>query len=303
MRPLVIGGLTMLAACTLLVPIDDDVSLGVHADGGPASDDGRDAKAIDNTATDGGHDAPLEAGEPDDSGEAFGPPRDGCPNGVALDPALDGYYPFDESGGGVLHDCSLKAHDLDALSSAIPAWGDGYIHGAADFNGNEGCFGSTDANLDRFENQPFSISVWVFPRQYYEAAKTGRWVVSHKVSPLGWHLGVDNPDRFELDLEWQSGGENRKTEISGHLLLSTWTHILTTYSETGEGSIYVNGVLAEKQSGPDKVPSAFGAGPNVLFRIGCRNAASGVFDGKIDELRIYPLVLGEDQIRKLSKAR
>lgn len=295
-----IGGPSLaLAACTLLVPIDDDLTTGAK------SDAGGDVGPV-NLGADTGPDAIVEAAVPYDSGEPFGPARDGCPNGVSLDPDLDAYYPFDETTGSVLHDCSLKAHDLDALGGAVPRWSaDGHVHGAADFDGVDGCFSSTDSNLNRFESQPFSISVWVQPRQFFEqnADKSGRWIVSHKVSPKGWHLGSDNPARLELDLEWNVPAGS-KTEVSATTEANTWVHFAVTYSSSPqEAAVYKNGVLAQKITDAAEIPASFGTGDNVFFRIGCRNASSGVFDGKIDELRIFPRVITEEQIRKLAAAR
>lgn len=302
MRVIVVAGWSLaLAACTLLVPIDDDLTSGLKGpnDGGPDS-------SLVNVANDGSTDAGIEATTPYDSGEPFGPARDGCPNGVSLDPDLDAYYPFDETEGSVLHDCSQKAHDLDALNEHVPKWStDGHIHGAADFDGVDGCFGTTDSNLNKFEFQPFTISVWVQPRQFFEdnADKSGRWIVSHKASPKGWHVGTDNPSRLELDLEWNVPGGS-KTEISAISEPNTWVHFAVTYSNSAqEAAVYKNGVLTEKVSDPAKVPANFGTGANVFFHVGCRNIASGVFDGKIDELRIYPRVITEEQIRQLAAAR
>lgn len=288
MRPLPIGGLMMLASCTLLVPIDDDVTSGASR----PRDAGADTSPI---ANDAGTDAPTDAGE------RFGPPRDGCPNGVSLDPDLEAYYPFDETEGSVLHDCSQKARDLASLTAVVPTWSaDGHLHGAADFDGVDGCFGSDDPSLDRFESQPFSVSVWVLARQFFE--ESGRWIIGHKISPKGWHIGVDDPDRFELDLEWNDGTKDQKTEISAIGAVARWTHVVTTYSEKGEAAIYKDGVLAGKKSA-DGVPTAFGTDPKVLLHIGCRNAKAGIFDGKLDELRIYPRVIAEEQIRALAEAR
>lgn len=297
----------LLASCTLLVPIDDDLTSGSRdaGPGGPgASTDG----ALVESGTEGGApaDAGMDALEPYDSGEVFGAPRDGCPNGVSQDPDLDAYYPFDETSGSVLHDCSLKAHDLSTLTNAAPKWSDGHIHGAGDFDGNDGCFGATDASLDAFdENQAFSISVWVNAREYFEknADKSGRWIVSHKVSPRGWHIGTDDPNRVELDLEWNDGTDNRKSEISAVTALNEWHHYVATYS-AGErkGAMYKDGDVIASQSG-EKIPTAFKATATTFFRIGCRNMTTGVFNGKLDELRIYPRVIDDARIKQLAAAR
>ena len=68
MRVFVVAGWSvLLAACTLLVPIDDDLTSGPQA----PNDAGSDSSLVKNDAA--ATDAALETSTPYDSGEPFGP--------------------------------------------------------------------------------------------------------------------------------------------------------------------------------------------------------------------------------------
>jgi len=267
------------------VPIDDDLTGGAR-DAGPTS------QLPD--AADSGK-APADGGD----GAVGAVVREGCP-GPPDDPDLVAWYPLDETEGTVAHDCSSSRIDLHPLTAAAPEWDvKAKIGGGANFDGVETCFTADDGRAFRFDKgEPFTIAAWVFVRDFYQADKTGRWIASHKASPYGWHFGSDDPDRIEIDFEFVEGVTQKKTQVSGVAKGFTWLHVLSTYVG-GDAGTYIDGVLTERKTNAT-VPSTFVTDTKSFFHIGCRSAKSNVFNGKIDDLRIYSRVLSDTEIAALA---
>ncbi|MDD3926900.1 MAG: LamG domain-containing protein, partial [bacterium] len=75
---------------------------------------------------------------------------------------------------------------------------------------------------------------------------------------------------------------------------SNWYHVAGTYdSTTGEAKLYINGVLAKNATG---TAQAIGSKPTGWLSVGCAYGSAYYFNGVIDELNIYPMALGADEI-------
>lgn len=281
---LVAGAALVLASCTLLVSIDDDVSAG------------RPDAAIPERPEAGPSLVPNDGDAPREGGTAeAGITRPGCP-GPPDDPSLIGWFPLDETEGTIAHDCSPSGKDVHSFGAVDPKWVAGKIAGGADFAGEQTCFTAADKDAFAFDNgQPFTVAAWVFLRAFDEANLTGRWIASHKASPYGWHLGADDPDRLEIDFEYGAG---QKTQVSAVGTLGKWLHVTATY-KPGEGTTYLDGVLTERVTGP-KIPAGFATTSDIGFHIGCRVVTTNVFDGVIDDVRLYSRILSEPEITALA---
>ena len=75
---------------------------------------------------------------------------------------------------------------------------------------------------------------------------------------------------------------------------SNWYHVAGTYdSATGEAKLYINGVLAKTATG---TAQAIGSRPTGWLSVGCAYGSAYYFNGVIDELNIYPMVMSASQL-------
>ncbi len=132
--------------------------------------------------------------------------------------------------------------------------------------------------------KPFSISAWTTPYADYELVI---------LNEGGWDSYPGRAVYFGLNL----GGTWTYLATSFDIVpLDTWTHLAATYDGSSM-KIYINGM--EKASMP--VSGTIGTSGNPLF-IGTRiPTPNEVFNGKIDEVRIWGRALIGDEILALSK--
>jgi hypothetical protein len=265
-----------LGACLLLVPIEDDLTSGVGgADGGGDVSDPPDAP-------------PGDVGADFDSADA-GAGAEGCPS---ADPSLVAWFRFDEDGGNVTRDCSRRQVQARPLGSTPLRFVAGHTGNALDLaNVCIEVSGSTDYG---FEGKPFTVAAWVWIRVHAMPDRTGRHLVGRH-SGSGWHLGSDDPDRGELDIEH---GVDQKTVTAAAIPSRAWAHLAATYAPGVRMTLFVNGALSHATT--SNVPGTIGAAPTQPLRIGCRTESTNTFDGLADDIRIYDRVLSDDEIRALA---
>ena len=86
---------------------------------------------------------------------------------------------------------------------------------------------------------------------------------------------------------------------NGTISLNEWTHIFATYKVVGDGNviskIYINGVLDKE----DTSPIYSGAQTSTRMWIGWDSRFENVWDGKLDDIRVYDLVLTTAEITSI----
>jgi len=146
----------------------------------------------------------------------------------------------------------------------------------------------------------WTVMGWIYARDYtypktrfpiggYSGAGVPMWYVDAGYSSNGIRIGFsDGTNRVSNAIACDSGYKPEDTK-------NKWTHIVVVFDRNnGKVYAYVNGV---KQSGEVDISSVTGNVTNPYNRI--VNVAGWLFDGLIDDVRIYEQALSSAQIRKL----
>jgi len=212
---------------------------------------------------------------------------------VAVNASADlvAHWRFDDGSGNVAHDTSGNAND--GTFAGDPQWVDGKISGALEFNGSSDYIEVPFSESLRVINQgDFSIAAWLrlneIPSEYKVVFQQGddasggpgrTWLFVHQSNEIRSSLG-GAPTGAGVGIE---GG--------------TWCHSVVVVTEGGTTDsvqLYVNGEAAGAPR-QDSMEDSEG-----LFYIGAHKALGNIWDGLIDDIRIYNHALSEAEIRKLS---
>lgn len=209
---------------------------------------------------------------------------DPCPNdAVDLDYGLIAYYPFkgnadDTSGNSnhaTVHGPTLTTDRCDNVDSAYEF---DHVDDYMDLPG-----GLLPGDAD------FSISVWI---------KIG----DKPFAPPAWKFIIDLREDITHVISVDQGILKVSSEIGsgtfGAVPVNQWLHIACVYDDSAEETkVYRDGIYVGSQPGN---VSPFGL-QNRINRIGANsiNTTYDLFDGKIDEIRIYDRTLCESEIQEL----
>ena len=198
------------------------------------------------------------------------------------------YYPFngnanDESGNG----------------------NDGAVNGAGlttDRSGNENSayrFDGIDDNIDLGTGlglvnnaANLTIAAWIYP---YEVSPSGTW---RQYTILGERNAGDNYQFAVMDNAlyfsfWTNGNESMLSGNEGKIEPETWYFVAVTY----DGSLvkfYINGELDRTEWASGNID-----GHNSTLFLGTWNGTNGIFDGKLDDIKIFNCALTEWEIQQL----
>jgi len=205
-----------------------------------------------------------------------------------IDEGLIAYWRFNEGQGTLAHDDSVNGYNGTIVGAT---WIDGISNKALDFDGIGDYVNTTNFGLQA----PLTISVWV---------KTRGSSQSQTIFGRNWrYIGVYHYQHwlFLTHNNYVAFGD-RPYGVADDWVISTqplennqWYHIVVTRASSSDIKIYINGVLDNSGS-----TSTIG-NHDTPYRIGTINTGHYPFNGVIDELRIYDLVLSEDQIEHLAK--
>ncbi|HEC81507.1 MAG TPA: hypothetical protein ENI42_03665, partial [Thermoplasmatales archaeon] len=211
----------------------------------------------------------------------------------SLNDGLVAYWKLDEGNGNIIHDCSGNGNDGIIYGAK---WTSGICGNALNFDGYND---HVDIFSPVWNTAPYSICVWVksdtFIGNHYIIANGGETRDSYgfymkidwSVSDGDWRFGVSNKDGSRY-------GDAHAPPASGG-----WTFLCGTWDGSADPSeikLYVNGTLEDTGSASYN----WRTGSSNNLRIGGpSNAINYLFDGLIDEIRIYNRVLNEEEIRFL----
>ncbi len=196
-------------------------------------------------------------------------------------------YSFDAGEGEVAEDITGSGHDGTIEG---PEWTDrGRFGDALQFNGEEGeCVTIPDAE-DLRTTEELTLEAWVKPTSpVNDDPIIYKDTAGHIGDALG--IGIWSEGRPE-GLIGEGEGEFENVVGPKAIEANVWTHLAFTY-DGAHMRLYVNGELVATKAQSEGPP--WGEGDLV---IGCNpNYSPEVFDGKIDEVRIYDRALGAGEI-------
>ena len=220
-----------------------------------------------------------------------GHPAVGSPVGSQV-----GYWKFDEGYGDTAYDSSIHNNGGDLAGTCpgadtCPSWtNNGKFGKALSFDGGDYVsLGSAD-HLE-MGTGGITLSLWVkadsftgYTNLFYGSATGGN-------HGYGMMLNSAGEVRYEI---YGSTGGRQYVVTDDSLTADKWYHLVMTFDhQTNQLKLYING--EEKKSNtlsdPGDVQSPQG------FIIGSHAGTSYYFDGLIDEIKIYPFALTQDEIK------
>lgn len=214
--------------------------------------------------------------------------------GVVVTDGLVSFWTFDKSDmdGKTVKDVW---GNNDGTIVGGPKKVEGKIEEALEFNGSSDFIDcGSDASLDLTD--AITIEVWIKPESAGEGGPNAGPICKAEagVDPWSWQLRYNAPGSF-MGFQFNANpGGSTWISVQERLSAGKWYHIAGTFD--GNNIIcYLNGV--EKQKG--KI-AAISGGTGRLF-IG-QDGWVNVFNGIIDEVRIYDRALSEDEIQQNYKS-
>jgi len=199
------------------------------------------------------------------------------------------HYMLDDGEGVIAVDSS--GNGLDGILMGDPLWSAGLLDGALDFDGVDDYVDCGTSEALNNLSDAMTVSAWVNIRSV-----TTTWMGIVMKGETAWRLGV-NGDTTGIhfgftggDRGWQAA--NSVTELP----LDEWHHIAGTYDRSVGATNYIDGVAETVNPDPDGVrtnemPLLLGENPEALGRL---------FDGLLDDVRIYDRALSADELSGLA---
>ena len=189
------------------------------------------------------------------------------------------------------------------LDAAFPLDSDapGRIGSAASFSGQIPIEAPGAGQFDI--DEPFTLSGWVFA----ETTPQGAFLTRMSDSPRGRGYGVYlNQGRVHVHITSNYDDDAIRLETEEALAAGRWYHLTVTYT----GSRTADGIVVRIDCRPAKVKVEIdtlyrpfrnaGRAFREPFRIGGGGGVERRFHGRIDDVRIYGRLLGEDEIAALA---
>ena len=140
-----------------------------------------------------------------------------------------------------------------------------------------------------------SLSCWLTPRQFIEQRPLDKYPL---FGTVGW--SVEFRSGANIFFRIGSEADNNRAIASGVYTAGTRLHVVCTFG-SGVAKIYVDGVLAGTTTGitqtPNDVATAFRVGKPSVVNV------SNVFDGPIEDVRVYDTVLTLDEVLEIFSAQ
>ena len=223
-----------------------------------------------------------------------------------LQKGLVGHFPLDQFNEKQV---TLSTHDPEQKASlhgeveVVP----GFDGKAARFDGEHG-YGLLEwmGYYERYES--FSMGAWVYPESHNDyrvilgnaGHKNGHW--------RGYEFLLDSLNRVKLRLTHQPPDHRLQVTTQSSIPWEEWSHVFFTYDGSSEASgihLYINGKLASSTIQYDRLDKsiktidAWQKQKPVSLRFGRSYRFSlelGVFEGAIDEIRLYNRRLTELEV-------
>ena len=198
-----------------------------------------------------------------------------------------GYWKFDEMASSTVFDQSINK--LNGAISGADWSANGKFGGALDFVSANSDYVQVSDNAALDFNDAFTISVWAKPDGIaadkriiyrYDSTSQDGYMITQSTSGSGaWQFSI-----------WVSGSSD--TILSSAPPSGNWQHIVGVREVDGTMKIYIDGVL---QADTGSKAGAIDSSDPLYF--GQDRAGVNLYDGLIDEVKIYPFALSPAEIK------
>src|SRR3989344_1891825 len=210
---------------------------------------------------------------------------------------LEAYWKFDEGSGTAASDSSGNGNNGVLVNG--PLWTTGKVGNALNFDGvNDKVSVTSGSSINNLSTM--TVSGWIYPRSSGGGGFARVIRKGNTTAPDGynmyWEISIgSNTMHFRAGYSTSFGD----WIVSG-IPFNQWTHIGVTYTHGNTAAnplIYINGVLqtATKQT----APAGTKLSDTSSLTIGDWGNGTRVFDGVIDEVRVFNRLLGAGEINAL----
>ncbi|MCH7547125.1 MAG: hypothetical protein IID30_12065, partial [Planctomycetes bacterium] len=209
------------------------------------------------------------------------------------------WWKLDESSGTTVND---SANSNNGLISGNPVWqsSGGYIDGALEFDGSGDQIEDSDA--ENFLNglTAFTVSLWIesdltnvdkgiFITQDPSSSDN---ILSMRYDKVGAAGGQNEVIKFAI--KTSSGSKNY--ESSALVQTTSWQHLAITWSSNETPKFYINGTLDTLSYDGGSLGGSISDVTKLIVGIGVK---SNIWDGRIDDFRIYDGALTASEVNDL----
>jgi len=209
---------------------------------------------------------------------------------VSRDPALVGYWKFDEGNGTSTYDASGNNNNGTLFNG--PTWTTGKVGGALSFDGVNDYVGiPVSSSLNGLFTE-LTVVAWV-----KALGGDGNWrsvVEFGGGGAIRAHFYYSYIQRMYANWINESGA-SQGLDGQNALQLGNWYHFAWIYDGV-KGKMYLNGTIDGQRSVSGKLDTTLGT------YIGMRQGSSLPFNGLIDEVRIYNRALSAAEIQAIYNA-
>ena len=145
-------------------------------------------------------------------------------------------------------------------------------------------------NFDQPSANNFTVSAWVYLNSHSSNTNIGQVIVSNYSSYKGWILSLNGTNSRPQIRNHDGSSTSYNLVAQNGLDLNKW-YFITATDDGDIVKIYVNGEVINWRN---SIPSVE---YYDMLRIGAFNNTHAIFDGIIDDVRIYGRALSEEEIR------
>lgn len=202
--------------------------------------------------------------------------------------------------GQTLFDISGHGNHGTLTNMTNAAWVAGKNGHALDFDGVDDYVNvgnPADGSLD-FGTGAFSASVWVKPDVVgFTRELVNKWQRSSNPTNQTWGISINSLDRILFSI-MDNIGTNFTAQSNSTVSANVWEFIVATRDSSGNMSLYRNG---SKQTSTNNTTTSVSNTEVVKIGSGHTNvdAPKSVFDGLIDDVRVYNRALTQSEITQL----
>ncbi len=205
----------------------------------------------------------------------------------------------DYQDGAVIPDQSPNGHDLTVVGSGLSWTPDGQVEGAIQFDGSDGFL--EDADAENYLNGRTALTVVVWVKSNTTGTNNGILTSEPPDNDdQNWSLRYDADGDFGGEMNVIKGGINteggkQEYESASDIQTTNWQFLALVYEDGEPLRLYVNGSFSAPTYNPANASGTTTGATTLRIGQGAKQAGD-LWDGRIDDLRIYGSVLSETEL-------